>query len=803
MKSRFAFPAPFSCHTAKNVTRDPALVAADFNARDYATLVAHPLTFWKFLEEFLCLVGLSRHYTLDEETYPRFLHMNGEGGDGSLCFHSYSGSYQFTPDRADSKLETSIDRLFVEGGSGSQAGQGGYASVGKGTKIQPVTEATGIVYDDMAPLQPRRQRKRKTIVADAGGSSHPPKKLREDHGTLSGPSVAGKSRSTVQMLLAGAVLNVEVRGESIPTLPFVTSSVSATPEREGGDHTDFVTGLNLRTISAPQRLVISSDSSYHSGANVVEAEVNPAVIVKEKTVKPSLFATDSSSAGGVDPNAGVFSDLTGSDFLVSGVRTVIDPNTDLQKFYVPRWSETNGSRFDDGHVCHEMVNEFAPLKFFASIRGIEHDQLFTEFNVGAARQMSLSAEVRMRIKYNIKEKRMLKSVVEEKDELLKVRDKEIENLKAQMALKEAKAAKAIRLCAEASNFVIVKKSLRDEVNAVNERNTILEKERDALDVKVVDLEASGVIKEREMTDLSAQLTSFKSHNDSLVHKLEFASSRLQEKLSNYENLTKRLEEFQDAQLKVVIDKFDKLYADFVEMALHLEEKFYHHLLTTIFSRRWLVTHGMKLVVTKCLHSPEYLSALRAGIGKAIEKGMQDGLSARITHGTEGMALTDVATYNPFADADYIFALQHLQSVNFSLLAELRSNKDAGVDTLMNILRLEETLAERLGLTESQPYVDQLMVAIHHSLDKVIVGATSLSFTLDVSNVGSRRLEKISQYCARHYCCYNTLSITLASASTVAPISVDDYEVAIMDDQASTDGNADPFPNFDDAELNMP
>ncbi|GKG60119.1 hypothetical protein Tco_0609783, partial [Tanacetum coccineum] len=85
----------------------------------------------------------------------------------------------------------------------------------------------------------------------------------------------------------------------------------------------------------------------------------------------------------------------------------------------------------------------------------------------------------------------------------------------------------------------------------------------------------------------------------------------------------------------------------------------------------------------------------------VKKGMQDGLSAGITYDTEGRALTDVGAYNPFEEADYISALQRLQSVNFSLLAELRSNKDASIDTLMNILRLEDTLDERLGLTELQ------------------------------------------------------------------------------------------------------
>nr|GEW13907.1 transposase (putative), gypsy type [Tanacetum cinerariifolium] len=561
--------------------------------------------------------------------------------------------FPVTPDHADSKMETSIDKLFDEGGIGSKA--------------------------------PRRQRKRKTIVAENDGSSHPPKKLREDHGTPSRPPIAGKSRSVVQRLLTRAVLNVEVRGDPIPTLPFVTSSVSATLKREGGDHTDSVTAQYLNyqcsvkvryffrlfspfwCAEAEVDSLVKSTVPVMTVVTTITPTVDPTVVVKEKTGKPSVFAADSFSAGGADPNAGVFS-------------------RSYQNI-------TNGSHLNDDRICREMVDEFAPLKFFASIQGMKHDQLFTKFNIVAARQMSLSAEVRMRAEYNIREKMMLKSSVDEKDELLKSRDKEIENLKAQMVLKEADAAEAIRLCAEASNFMNVEKSIRDEVNALNGRNII---EKNALDVKVADLEAST------------------------VHELKVASFVLQEKLSSYENLTERLEEFQDAQLKVVNDKFNKLHTDFVEMALHLKERFYPHILTTISGRRWLLTHGMELAISKCLKSSEHLSALRTAIGKVIEKGMQDGLSARITHGMEGRALTDVPAYNPSAKANYISALQRLQSVNFSLFAELRSNKDASIDIVMNILRLEETLAERL------------------------VGATSLSFSMVVLMSGSGRLERISQ-----------------------------------------------------------
>ncbi|GKE21124.1 hypothetical protein Tco_1432636 [Tanacetum coccineum] len=156
-----------------------------------------------------------------------------------------------TPDRTESKLEASVDRLFDEGGSGNQTEQVDSKGGGKGADIQPVSEPADTVVEDVAPLQPRRQRKRKTVVVDAGESSHPLKRLREDHRTPSGTFVGGKSMSAVQRLLVGAVLNAKVGVLTILTLPFVTASVSTMPEHEGGDHTDSVAEPNIRTIRAP------------------------------------------------------------------------------------------------------------------------------------------------------------------------------------------------------------------------------------------------------------------------------------------------------------------------------------------------------------------------------------------------------------------------------------------------------------------------------------------------------------------------------------------------------------------------
>ncbi|GKC05058.1 hypothetical protein Tco_0996668, partial [Tanacetum coccineum] len=156
-----------------------------------------------------------------------------------------------------------------------------------------------------------------------------------------------------------------------------------------------------------------------------------------------------------------------------------------------------------------------------------------------------------------------------------------------------------------------------------------------------------------------------------VHRLETSSVGLQDNVAAYENFIDQLEKFQDEKIAGVNEKFDKLCADFVEMTLHLEEKFYPHRLTTISGRRWLLTHDMELAIAKCLNSTEYLSVLGATIGKAVEKGMQEGLSVGITHGSEGRKLNVVAAYNPSAEADYLSALQCLQSVKFSLIGELK------------------------------------------------------------------------------------------------------------------------------------
>ncbi|GKE68574.1 hypothetical protein Tco_1526646 [Tanacetum coccineum] len=49
---------------------------------------------------------------------------------------------------------------------------------------------------------------------------------------------------------------------------------------------------------------------------------------------------------------------------------------------------------------------------------------------------------------------------------------------------------------------------------------------------------------------------------------------------------------------------------------------------------------------------------------------------------------------------------------------------------MDLLRLDDAVAEALGMTDLQPDVNQLMVPVHHKQDRVVIGSQALSVALE-------------------------------------------------------------------------
>ncbi|GJR54853.1 hypothetical protein Tco_1405374 [Tanacetum coccineum] len=788
--------ARFSWFSGSNIVKDRAPAPSEYNVEHVNTLIAQASPFLRFPEEFLCWVGISRNYLLNKDTYPRFEYEDGEEMDlnafirtadprkvriveraraenerpiVTVAKHRTVTLLPTSVVRSSGELSASVEREFVGDASVGDGGDQGFDSVAGQDNVEPTMPVTEPVEAEIP--RPKRSKK-KRVTYDSEGlpvASHPPKRLRADYGTTGGSATGGKSPSVLNRLLQDSRLTVEQGVPALPTLPFITSSVTASPLEEGGDRTDSVTGPSLRTIGPSARFVVLSDSSHHSGAKSADPEVDSLVrsaapvmteattvatvattvaisadVSKDKSAPhPSIFGSSSSSEK-TDRTLSLFTGRSGSGFDAGSIRAEEAVGAGSEEVYVPEWTVTKGFELNDGRLCANMIDHFTPPAFFKTVRGMEHEQLFTEFNVSAARNLSLSSEVRMRAEYNILEKRKWRSLAEEKNILLEAKDKEIEDLKSQLLKAKEESAEVTQLRAQVSGLEATENSLRGEVASAKDHNVLLEQECNSLKLKVTGLESTIAEKDHELSDLGASSSSLKSQNQSLVNQvreLEISSADLREKLEMYEGSLKKLEEFQDNLMGPLRTRLAEIDADFTRCCMRFQESFHPHLLNVVAGRRWLLTHGMKLLVVKCLNSNEYMEALGHAFGRAIEKGMQEGLAAGIEHGQAGRCLTDLEAYIPSAEDDFNSAIRDLRDLNFPLLQELSNKKDASTWDIMDLLRLDDAVAETLGMTDLQPDVSQLMVPVHHKQDRVVIGSQALSVALDICRGRVEKMER--------------------------------------------------------------
>nr|GEY91588.1 hypothetical protein [Tanacetum cinerariifolium] len=139
-------------------------------------------------------------------------------------------------------------------------------------------------------------------------------------------------------------------------------------------------------------------------------------------------------------------------------------------------------------------------------------------------------------------------------------------------------------------------------------------------------------------------------------------------------------------------------------------------------------------------------------------------------------LSVIEAYDPFTEAKYIEAVNSLSTVDFSLLSELKSEKDASMVNLMDSLRLEGPLGEIPRAEDLQPSSEQLMLSVHRPEDNVVLGATSLSFSLQVVHSRSLIGKASTSAAPAMGGPITTLSMTFASFGVVRPLSVSDYQV---------------------------
>ncbi|GJS76014.1 hypothetical protein Tco_0725895 [Tanacetum coccineum] len=256
----------------------------------------------------------------------------------------------------------------------------------------------------------------------------------------------------------------------------------------------------------------------------------------------------------------------------------------------------------------------------------------------------------------------------------------------------------------------------NELNILKERNSAFEEEKGALESKVAALESADSTKVAELVSLNAQVSKLTKDLSDLglswdelsikASTLEVERDRLVGQVSSLEGICSGLRD--EVSGYKLFKEQTKAVQD--EQVRVLSEK----------------VAGLDSELM------DYLTALGKAIGRAIDK------------------------------ANFVSAMNALRAVDFPILAQLASQKDASIADIMGSLHLEGHAAEIPEAEQLHPSPEQLMLPNHRPEDQVVIGETSLSFSLDVvhSRVQRIRGDATSQ----------RLSITDAIVPLIEPLS---------------------------------
>nr|GEX55678.1 hypothetical protein [Tanacetum cinerariifolium] len=305
----------------------------------------------------------------------------------------------------------------------------------RGDRVMDIRGIEIVANDEIQAIeadQPKKIKTKRKVTDGAGGSVYPPKKLREDYGTScdAEASVARKSLVTLQGLFERITLAAEVGVTTAATVPFAASFVTPTPEHKGGGGRDSTTGPINHTRTAMERFVVLTYFSYYSGTNAADEEVNSIV---RSSVPPPLI-------------------------LTVAVTTTVVPGAIFVLIHDLGVGQVNPSIFRDS----------------ASPTMGEEDVAGLSWPVGTG----LSAGSFYISQYmDVETLRQL--------DRLKERDTDIASLKAQLSLKEAEAAEAIRLSSQIAAVEAAEATRIKKLNSLRERNVSLEGQVVALESAVV------------------------------------------------------------------------------------------------------------------------------------------------------------------------------------------------------------------------------------------------------------------------------------------------------------------------------
>nr|GEX84028.1 hypothetical protein [Tanacetum cinerariifolium] len=162
---------------------------------------------------------------------------------------------------------------------------------------------------------------------------------------------------------------------------------------------------------------------------------------------------------------------------------------------------------------------------------------------------------------------------------------------------------------------------------------------------------------------------------------------------------------QRIQIKAAFEEFKKYEDDKVEqrctemdarldeLSVNFNEELYPHMLTAIAGRRWVIGHGLRLVIMKCPESSQIRKAFTDVVSAGLSKGMSEGLKYGIEDGKAGRDLADVEAYDPEANSKLVKSLKDLKDLKYPMVDQLERLKHAPMELIMASLHLESDTGE--------------------------------------------------------------------------------------------------------------
>ncbi|GJX22671.1 hypothetical protein Tco_0227116, partial [Tanacetum coccineum] len=625
-------------------------------------------------ECFLVLVGLSLYYPFDENTYPAF--ERPDKTDMGLLDYIRTAdprkvqAVEVQKGEEQVKLLDSIKHCFVsldppavaqqEGSSGSGAGPEVFAPASEENVAEENIVSVGTYLDLEDPEDD-------LLVVEKGDA------------TRKQSDKAKRKKLSKQS----------------DTLP---------AKRLRVDHPSLASGTGGKSLASLRRTI--PEGSLALGPSF-QADVHAQVTVQSSHVAdaPVYTAADTVTSSRGKTHGASMSDMGGSSQLET--------------------SEGSADSFyETAALNSEDAKRVAPsFGFFSILRNMDYDQLFEEFNVGAARQICLESAVRSRTEHELELREKLRAKYDAQGVLLKEKDVEIARLKSLVEEKETKSAEVSRLRNQVSILTAEKSFLSAEVSALKSVASQKETDISLLDSRTTYLKSA-------LDDSQATCTKARNLISTLSFERDGLASEVSTLHSAFHDFKEKMKAQQEAQAQVLYNRVAELEPHVVDVSDRLEGEFYPPYLTALAGRRWLLTHGVKLAMVKCLKSPEYQGILGHALGRAVDFGMQEGLAASHEHLVAGTSLSVITAYNPeTAEANYLDAVRALEEADFPLVHLLKSKKDSGMDEVLDCFLLDGPLADLPKAAHLQPCIEKLSVPIYHADVKAVVGETSLSFAL--------------------------------------------------------------------------